>query len=147
MKLFLRINICFKNIYDHAITQKLHVRFLWNVSRWKVIQKSPPRGVLRKRRSEVCSKFTGERPRRSVTLIKLLGTFIGITLRHGCSPVNLLHIFRIPFSKSTSGRLLLVIRIILVKNLKCIKKEIPKIKLKHLESKRLNKKVRKAIQD
>ena len=30
-----------------------------------------------------------------------------ITLRHGCSPVNLLHIFRTPFLKNTSGRLLL----------------------------------------
>ena len=34
-------------------------------------------------------------------------SFIEITLRHGCSPVNLLHIFRTPFSKSTSGWLLL----------------------------------------
>ena len=32
---------------------------------------------------------------------------IEITLRHGCSPVNLLHIFRAPFSKNTSGPLLL----------------------------------------
>ena len=31
--------------------------------------------------------------------------FIKITLRHGCFPVNLLHIFRTPFSKNTSGRL------------------------------------------
>ena len=30
-----------------------------------------------------------------------------ITFRHGCSPLNLLRIFRIPFSKNTSGRLLL----------------------------------------
>ena len=30
-----------------------------------------------------------------------------ITLLHGCSPVNLLHIFRTPFPKNTSGRLLL----------------------------------------
>ena len=30
-----------------------------------------------------------------------------ITLRHGCSPVNLLHIFRPPFLKNTPGRLLL----------------------------------------
>ena len=30
-----------------------------------------------------------------------------ITLRHGCSPVNLLHIFRTPFIKNTSGQLLL----------------------------------------
>ena len=27
--------------------------------------------------------------------------------RHGCSPVNLLYIFRKPFSKNTSGQLLL----------------------------------------
>ena len=39
--------------------------------------------------------------------IKLLCNFIEITLRHGCSPVNLLHIFRTPFSKNTSGCLLL----------------------------------------
>ena len=31
-----------------------------------------------------------------------------ITLRHGCSPVNLLHIFRTPFPKNTSGWLLLI---------------------------------------
>ena len=30
-----------------------------------------------------------------------------ITLRYGCSPVNLLHIFRTPFTKNTSGWLLL----------------------------------------
>ena len=29
------------------------------------------------------------------------------TLQHGCSPVSLLHIFRTPFPKNTSGRLLL----------------------------------------
>ena len=28
--------------------------------------------------------------------------FIEITLQHGCSPVNLLHIFRTAFSKNTS---------------------------------------------
>ena len=33
--------------------------------------------------------------------------FIEIVLRHGCSPVNLLHIFRTPILKNTSGRLLL----------------------------------------
>ena len=32
--------------------------------------------------------------------------FIKIALRHGCSPVNLLHISRTPFPKNTSGRLL-----------------------------------------
>ena len=33
--------------------------------------------------------------------------FIEITLRHGCYPVNWLHIFRTPFSKNSSGLLLL----------------------------------------
>ena len=33
--------------------------------------------------------------------------FIEIALRHGCSPVNLLHIFRTPFPKNTFGWLLL----------------------------------------
>ena len=39
--------------------------------------------------------------------IKLLCNFIEIALRHGCSLVNLLHIFRTPFSNNTSGRLFL----------------------------------------
>ena len=38
--------------------------------------------------------------------IKLQSKFIEITLQHGCSPVNLLHIFRTPFLKNTSWRLL-----------------------------------------
>ena len=39
--------------------------------------------------------------------VKLRITFTDITFRHGCSPVNLLHIFRIPFPKNTSGGMLL----------------------------------------
>ena len=35
--------------------------------------------------------------------------FIEITLRHGCCPVNLLHIFRTPFYKNISGWLLVYI--------------------------------------
>ena len=31
---------------------------------------------------------------------KLQGSFIEIALRHGCSRVNLLHILRIPFSRT-----------------------------------------------
>ena len=62
---------------------------------------------LRKGVLKVCSKFTGEHPCRSVISIKLLWNFIEITLWHGCSPVNLLHIFRTRFLKNTSGWLLL----------------------------------------
>ena len=46
----------------------------------------------------ICSKFTGEPPCRSAISIKLQSNFIEITYWHGCSPVNLLHIFRTPFS-------------------------------------------------
>ena len=56
---------------------------------------------------KICNKFTEEHPCRSTISIKLQSNFIEIPLRHGCSPVNSLHIFRIPFSKNTSGRLLL----------------------------------------
>ena len=35
---------------------------------------------------------------------------IEITLRQECSPINLLHIFGTPFTKNTSGRLLLKIQ-------------------------------------
>ena len=33
---------------------------------------------------------------------------------HGCSPVNLLHIFGTPFPKNTSGRLLLPVTITMI---------------------------------
>ena len=39
--------------------------------------------------------------------IKFLCIFIEIARWHGCSPVNLLHIFRTPFARNTSGWLLL----------------------------------------
>ena len=48
-----------------------------------------------------------ENPCRSVISKRLLCNFIEITLRHGCSPVNLLSIFRTRFTKNTSGLLLL----------------------------------------
>ena len=57
---------------------------------------------------EICSKFTGEHPCQSVISIKLLCTFIEITLRHGFSPINFLGIFRTPFPKNTYRWLLLV---------------------------------------
>ena len=68
---------------------------------------SHPEVFLRKGVLKICSKFTGEHPRRSAISIKLLCNFIEITLRHGCSPVNLLHNFRTLFPKNISGRLLL----------------------------------------
>ena len=49
------------------------------------------KGVLK-----ICSKFTGEHPCQSVISVKLLWNFTKITLCHGCSLVNLPHIFRTP---------------------------------------------------
>ena len=58
------------------------------------IRSSHPEVFLRKGVQKIRSKFTGEHPCRSVNSIKLLCNIIEIALRHGCSPVNLLHIFR-----------------------------------------------------
>ena len=44
---------------------------------------------------------------REAAIPELLCNFIETALRHGCSPVNFLHIFRTPFPKNTSGGLLL----------------------------------------
>ena len=63
------------------------------------------KGVLK-----IGSKLTGQYPCHSVISMKLKNIFIEITLRHGCSTVTLLHIFRTPFPKNTSRWLLLVIR-------------------------------------
>ena len=61
---------------------------------------------LRKGILKICSKFTTEHPYRSVISMKLHSNFIEITFLHGCSPVNLLHIFRTLFHKNTSSGLL-----------------------------------------
>ena len=47
---------------------------------------------------KICSKFTGDHPCRIVISIKLQ-----TTIRHGCSPVNLLHIFRTLSYKNNFG--------------------------------------------
>ena len=74
---------------------------------------SPPEAFLGKGVLNICSKFTGEHPWQSVISIKLLGNFIEIKLWHGCSPLNLLHFFRTPFSKNTyEGPLLEILNII-----------------------------------
>ena len=56
---------------------------------------------LGKRVPKISSKFKGEPQCRSVLSIKLHATLIEISLQHGYSPTNVLHIF------GTSGGLLL----------------------------------------
>ena len=62
---------------------------------------------LRKGVLKLCSKFIGEHPCWSVISINLQSNFIEIALQHGCSPVNMLHIFITPFPRNTSEWLLL----------------------------------------
>ena len=59
-----------------------------NENKWITGRSSRPevfteKGVLKK-----CNKFTGEDPCRSMISVKLLCSFIEITLRHECSLVN-----------------------------------------------------------
>ena len=76
---------------------------------WSYIYRSSLRGVLSKRYSENIVLYY----RRISMLmcnfnkVALQSNFIEIALRYGCSPVNLLNIFRTPFSRNTSGWLFL----------------------------------------
>ena len=79
-----------------------YLRITWTATQWCSYLK-------------ICSKFSGEHPRRSAISIKLQSNFIEIALLHGCSPVHLLHIFRTPFPKNTSGWLLLEILLLVEK--------------------------------
>ena len=66
-----------------------------HVKEERSIQKQSSRGVPRKR----CSKNMQHIYRRT-PILKCDCNFIEIALRHGCSPVNLLHIFRTPSLKN-----------------------------------------------
>ena len=79
----------------------------WRDSNVQKSRTSYPEVFLRKGVPKIYSKFTGEHPCRSMISIKLLCNSIKITLRHGRSPVNLLHIFRTPFRKNAWRWLLL----------------------------------------
>ena len=72
-----------------------------------ILQKQPSRGALRKRCSENMQQIFRRALMPSVISIKLQSNSIEITLQYGCSPVNLLHIFRKTFPENTSGGLLL----------------------------------------
>ena len=78
------------------------------------IQKQPRRSVLRKRCSKVMQQIyrRAPMPKRSFNEVasnfmpkrsfnEVASNFIEIALRHGCSPINLLHNFRTPLSKTT----------------------------------------------
>ena len=76
-----------------------------------MLRSSRPKVFLRKGNLKIYNKFTGKHLRQNVISVRLLSNllcnFIEIALWHGCSPVNLQHISRTPFSKNTSEWLLL----------------------------------------
>ena len=101
-----------KSHYLHTISpvssENVHNESI--VPEHKICRSSLPEVFLRKGVLKSCSKFTGEHQCRNVISIKLLCNFIEITLRYGCFPLNLLHIFGTPFYKNAYEVLLLNIR-------------------------------------
>ena len=81
--------ILFFHKYDYLFGSSLPWVFLW-------------KSVL-----GVCSGFVVWLPYQSVISIKFLYSFVGVTLRRGCSLVNLLRIFRALLCGSTDGGMLL----------------------------------------
>ena len=66
-----------------------------------IVRSSRPEVFLGKGVQKICSKFTIEHPWQSAISIKLQSNFIGITLRHGFSPVNLLQISKTTIFRRT----------------------------------------------
>ena len=89
-------NICFSNSFKYF------------PHGYACIRRSQPEVFLGKVVLKIYNKFTGKHQCRSVISVELQSNFIEIALRHGCSPVNLLHIFRTSFIKNTSEWLLLM---------------------------------------
>ena len=70
-------------------------------------KRQPFKGVLIKRCSENMQQIYRTTPMPKCDFNKVAKNFIEIILWQGCSPANLLHIFRTTFSKNASGGLLL----------------------------------------
>ena len=75
----------------------------------KTVQKQPPGGVLKKRYSGNIQQIYRRTPVPKCDFNKVASQLLKIALRYGCSPVNLLHIFRTPFPRNTSGWLRLTV--------------------------------------
>ena len=98
------------------VSQKSSIVGIWQASRQPFYsylntfspktQKQSCIDILAKRCSENMQQIYSWTPMRKwVISIKLLFNFIEITLSHGCSPVNLMHIFITPIYKNTSKEL------------------------------------------
>ena len=90
--------IIYSSRQKHLISQILNRLLVFSYA-YIIIRSNLPAVLLERGFLLICSKFT-EYQCRSV---------ISINLRHGCSPVNLLHIFKTPFPKNTFGGLQLCV--------------------------------------
>ena len=86
------------SLYDSVMTNQPTTVHYSSSLRSSHLEVFLEKGVLK-----ICSKFTVEQASWNVISIKLLSSFIEITSQLGLCPVNLLHIFRTPFPKNTSG--------------------------------------------
>ena len=93
---------------DTVILDWASIVWHWTNSSFIIKQKQTYRGVFKKRCSENRQQIYRRTPMPECDFNKLLCNIIEITLQHECSPVNLLHIFIIPFYRNTSGWLLLI---------------------------------------
>ena len=76
----------------------------------QISRSSPPVEFLEKGVLKICRKFTGEHLCGSVISTMLQSNFTEIALRHECSSVNMLHIFRTSFCRNTFKGLLLYLK-------------------------------------
>ena len=106
MEVFLKKDNSLKPLFISVTSPIQDILLSWMNPRY-YFKCSRPEVFLGKAVLKICCKFTGDHPCRGVISMKLQSNFIKITLRHGCSPVNLQHIFRTAFPKNTSGWLLM----------------------------------------
>ena len=92
-----------KLLFNKIIYFLAHVRKLILLLINNIYGSIYPEMLLRKVVPKICRKCTGEHQCQSVISIKLLCDVIEIALWHGCSPVNLLHVFRTPFTRNILG--------------------------------------------
>ena len=98
------MNLNFGKNFNHTENHPRPIIQTFRLTQKSYNRSRHPEMFLRKDVLKICSKLTREHQSMS----KLLCNFIEIALRHGCSPLNLLHIFRIPFPKNTAVWLLLL---------------------------------------
>ena len=100
-------------LFSGVIEKNIVMKWVNNMTTCQLdsfFQNQPSRGVLLKRCSEDIQQLYRRTLMAKCDINKVaISNFIEITLQHGCSLVNQLHIFRTPFPNNTPGGLLMFI--------------------------------------